>query len=156
MSCRDHVPSAGEAARYIGTAPPLITPWLLPWLQEEGVLDFGMEKQLAAVRAIKALRIAVIFQDLADTAIALNDIRGEPASAMRSFDWGRLGKCTCQALPFSHLILWLRPTPNFISLLHHCRWRRPRDQPPRYACPGRLAVSIRVLVQELDGIAMSL
>ena len=111
MSCRDHVPSAGEAARYIGTAPPLITPWLLPWLQEEGVLDFGMEKQLAAVRAIKALRIAVIFQDLADTAIALNDIRGEPG-ALRSFDWGRLGKCSCQAWPFFRLVSRLRLTPT--------------------------------------------
>ena len=133
----------------------MMAPFLLPWLlQEEGVLDFGMQKQLAAVRAIKALRIAVIFQDLADTAIALNDIRGEPDSAaLRSFDWGRLGDGVhMPGFALFPLGFTAKADPNFFSLLRHCRWRRPRDQPSCDARPGRPAVSIRVLVQELDGI----
>ncbi|KAG1670751.1 hypothetical protein FOA52_013978 [Chlamydomonas sp. UWO 241] len=42
----------------------------------EGVLDQGLERQLGAVRALKALRIAVIMQDVADACIAVNDIMG--------------------------------------------------------------------------------
>ncbi len=39
-------------------------------------MDLAIERQLAAVRALKALRIASIVQDLADAAIAFNDIQG--------------------------------------------------------------------------------
>ena len=48
--------------------------------QEEGVLDVALERQLRELRFLKALRAALIVQDLADTAIALNDIRGEQKS----------------------------------------------------------------------------
>lgn len=40
------------------------------------MLDLAMEKQVAAVRALKALRMFAILQDLADAAIAFNDISG--------------------------------------------------------------------------------
>ncbi len=43
---------------------------------DAGAARAGLEKQLAAIRAIKALRLAVIVQDLADTVIAINDVRG--------------------------------------------------------------------------------
>ncbi|GAX73908.1 hypothetical protein CEUSTIGMA_g1358.t1 [Chlamydomonas eustigma] len=44
--------------------------------EEDGVLDFQLEKKLAATKGLKALRIAAIIQDFADAAIAINDIRG--------------------------------------------------------------------------------
>jgi len=44
--------------------------------QDEPVADQGLEKLLTSVRAVKALRIAAIVQDLADCVIAVNDIRG--------------------------------------------------------------------------------
>lgn len=39
-------------------------------------MDLAMEKQVAAVRALKALRMFATLQDLADAAIAFNDISG--------------------------------------------------------------------------------
>eukprot|EP00955_Chlamydomonas_euryale_P059100 357281-Chlamydomonas_euryale.AAC.19 len=43
---------------------------------QQGVLDMSLNRQLASVRALKALRTAAIVQDIADAAIAINDILG--------------------------------------------------------------------------------
>mmetsp|Transcript_4933 Transcript_4933/g.10613 ORF Transcript_4933/g.10613 Transcript_4933/m.10613 type:complete len:241 (+) Transcript_4933:225-947(+) len=44
--------------------------------KEEGVLDQAAERELRVVRAARALRVALIVQDLADSTLAVNDIRG--------------------------------------------------------------------------------
>ena len=45
-------------------------------------MDLGLERLLASTRAVKALRIAAIVQDLADSVIAVNDIRGRSGSVL--------------------------------------------------------------------------
>lgn len=61
-------------------------------LQEPGgVLDAVLERELAAVKLAKVLRLGAIVQDLADSTLALNDIRGvQPGTAIVSC-------CTCFA-----------------------------------------------------------
>lgn len=44
--------------------------------KEEGVLDSALERELSLLRGLYLLKVAAVVQDLADSTLAVNDIRG--------------------------------------------------------------------------------
>ena len=119
--------------------------------QEEGVLNLSLEKKLSILKALKALRVAAIIQDLADAAITVNDLRGEGSMVfMTAVQMLRLDVL----LPSSGGMSPMNEVcPFFIFVQTSIHRRQGSDyQPPGHIGVGGSALSLNLDLQELESM----
>jgi hypothetical protein len=116
--------------------------------QEEGVLNLSLEKKLSILKALKALRVAAIIQDLADAAITVNDLRGEGSMVfMTAVQMLRLDVLLPSSGGMSQVC------PFFISVHTSIHRRQGSDyQPPGHIGVGGSALSLNLDLQELESM----